>query len=158
MSVLAGPDGQFSAGSFDSLSAVELSTGIATALNLQLPSTLVFDYPSISALAANLHSLLAPPAEAAAVIVAPTHVTAASLAAITQAPHTRQLLAQVLIAFNLFLYMLGFVVSRCAWEAAAQGARTLGSWQLSPRLGYVVAGDHGQPAAQRLPAPVRGTQ
>ena len=96
MSVVTGTDGQFSAGSFDSLSAVELSTGIAAALNLQLPSTLVFDYPSVSALAAHLHSLLAP-AAAAAVSVAPTHVTASSLATIAQAPHIHQLPAQVLI-------------------------------------------------------------
>ena len=85
----AGTDGQFVAGSFDSLSAVELSNGIATALGLQLPGTLVFDYPSVRAMAAHVQGLMAP----ASAIVA-THVTAASLIASPTDAHASELLAK----------------------------------------------------------------
>ena len=57
----AGQEGRFSPGAFDSLSAVELSNAVGAALDLQLPSTLAFDYPSLHALAAHVHSLLVPP-------------------------------------------------------------------------------------------------
>ena len=53
-------EGFFVAGSFDSLSAVELSNAISGAVNVKLPGTLVFDYPSVKALAAYVHSLLLP--------------------------------------------------------------------------------------------------
>ena len=46
-----GSNNQFSAGSFDSLSAVEFSTRLAEIFDLQLPGTLVFDYPSVEAIA-----------------------------------------------------------------------------------------------------------
>lgn len=48
------------AGGLDSLSAVELSSSLSTALGLQLPSTLAFDYPSVAAMAQHIHSLMAP--------------------------------------------------------------------------------------------------
>jgi hypothetical protein len=87
--VHAGPEGQFGAGSFDSLSAVELSNGIAAALNLQLPGTLVFDYPSVKAIAAHVHGLMAP----AASLATTGDVTAASLVnAMPDAPRARSLI------------------------------------------------------------------
>ena len=54
----AGDDGHFAAGSFASLSAVEVSNAVAGATNIRLPGTLVFDYPSVRALATHVHSLL----------------------------------------------------------------------------------------------------
>ena len=51
----------FPAGGFDSLSAVELSSTVGTSLGISLPATLVYDYPSVSAMASHIHSLLAPP-------------------------------------------------------------------------------------------------
>ena len=56
----AGDDGAFAAGAFDSLSAVELSSTLGGQLGLQLPGTLAFDYPSVTAVAAHVHSLLTP--------------------------------------------------------------------------------------------------
>lgn len=53
-----GPAEIFSAGAFDSLSAVELSNSLVAILGLKLPATLVFDYPSVTAIAEYLHVLL----------------------------------------------------------------------------------------------------
>lgn len=50
--------GSFPAGSFDSLSAVELSSSLSDTLGVQLPGTLVFDYPSVHAMAKFIHNLL----------------------------------------------------------------------------------------------------
>ncbi len=69
---------------------MELSNGVATALNLQLPGTLVFDYPSVSAMAAHVHSLMAP-----AGALVPAHVTASSLVTSPLDAHPSQLLAKV---------------------------------------------------------------
>ena len=55
----AGDDGHFATGSFDSLSAVELANAVSEAVNMRLPGTLVFDYPSVKALAAHVQELLA---------------------------------------------------------------------------------------------------
>lgn len=51
---------EFPAGGFDSLSAVELSSSVGTSLNIQLPGTLVYDYPSVSSMAAHVLTLVAP--------------------------------------------------------------------------------------------------
>lgn len=93
----AGADGQFVAGSFDSLSAVELSNGIATALGLQLPGTLVFDYPSVSAMAAHVQGLMAP-----AGALVPAHVTAASLISSPADAHASELLAKASLYLHLY--------------------------------------------------------
>ena len=55
----AGPEGSFVSGSLDSLSAVELANALAVELALALPGTLVFDYPSVRAMAGFLHAQLA---------------------------------------------------------------------------------------------------
>ena len=55
-----GEDGTFAAGAFDSLSAVELSSTLGGQLGLRLPGTLAFDYPSVTAMATHVHTLLAP--------------------------------------------------------------------------------------------------
>jgi len=53
-------DGAFEAGAFDSLSAVELANAVSVAVGRDLPGTLVFDYPSVAAIAAHVATLLAP--------------------------------------------------------------------------------------------------
>ena len=50
----------FAASGLDSLSAVELASSLGRSLGLELPGTLVFDYPSVSAMAQHIHGLLAP--------------------------------------------------------------------------------------------------
>lgn len=53
-------DGQFPPGSFDSLGAVEMANSLSSILGLKLPQTLVFDYPSVKAMADHIHGLLTP--------------------------------------------------------------------------------------------------
>lgn len=55
---LAGVD-LLPAGSFDSLMAVDMSSSLSNALDVQLPNTLVFDYPSVSSMAQHVFTLLA---------------------------------------------------------------------------------------------------
>ena len=50
----------FPSGGFDSLSAVELSSTVGTELGIQLPGTLVYDFPSVRSMAAHVLSLLSP--------------------------------------------------------------------------------------------------
>lgn len=57
MIALAGT-GNFPAGGFDSLSAVELSSTLSSTLGVQLPGTLVFDYPSVQAMASFIHGIM----------------------------------------------------------------------------------------------------
>lgn len=52
-------DGDF-VSSFDSLSAVEFATRLSSEFSIHLPSTLIFDYPSVGSLARHIHSQLAP--------------------------------------------------------------------------------------------------
>ena len=52
-------DGRFASSHFDSLAAVELSNSIGKAVGLELPGTLVFDYPSVAEVAKHLGSRLA---------------------------------------------------------------------------------------------------
>ena len=75
----AGEEGRFAPGSFDSLSAVELSSTLSAALGLELPGTLVFDFPSVASLATHLHAMLAPAGTVAAGPVAQPYVASSHL-------------------------------------------------------------------------------
>ena len=52
-------DGRFASSHIDSLAAVELSNSIGKAVGLDLPGTLVFDYPSVAEVAKHLSARLA---------------------------------------------------------------------------------------------------
>ena len=54
-----GTGDQSLAGEFDSFSAVEMSSRLSQSLNISLPSTLVYNYPSIRSMACHVHDLLA---------------------------------------------------------------------------------------------------
>lgn len=58
--LLPADEDSLTAGGFDSLAAVELSSSLSTALSVQLPGTLVFDYPSVTSMARYIMSLLHP--------------------------------------------------------------------------------------------------
>lgn len=87
-------DGQFPAGSFDSLGAVEMANSLSTALSLKLPQTLVFDYPSVRAMSDHIHSLTAPAASSEVAITRQPVITRAPRAdnAIQVEPLPRMLL------------------------------------------------------------------
>ena len=58
------PQEPLMAAGLDSLSSVEFRNSLEAKLGLQLPGTLVFDYPSVSAIAQHVSTLLAPAAAA----------------------------------------------------------------------------------------------
>ena len=77
------PDAPLMAAGLDSLGAVELRSSLESRLSVQLPSTLVFDYPTVAALTQFLASRLGGAATAAiATLDAPSATSAALL------PHT----------------------------------------------------------------------
>lgn len=53
-----GPDDPLMSAGLDSLGSVELANVLARRFSLQLPSTLIFDYPTVKAIAAYLHGRL----------------------------------------------------------------------------------------------------
>nr|WP_269810038.1 phosphopantetheine-binding protein [Kineosporia rhizophila] len=57
------PGSQFTDLGLDSLGSVELRNGLGTRTGLTLPSSLIFDYPTVSALAAYLLEQLVPAAD-----------------------------------------------------------------------------------------------
>lgn len=67
MSHTPGPHCDFADGAdlasegFDSLSAVELASSISKAVGVQLPSTIFYDYPSLSSMSQFIHAQLVPP-------------------------------------------------------------------------------------------------
>ncbi len=63
--------GDFPTGGFDSLLAVEMSSSLSSSLGVKLPGTLVFDYPSVDAMAAYIHAQLAPARATAALVTNP---------------------------------------------------------------------------------------
>lgn len=69
------------AGGFDSLAAVELTHKLGQALGLDLPGTLVFDYPSVKAMAAHLLGRIPPNQRAAEQPTALAHAAPPALAA-----------------------------------------------------------------------------
>ena len=57
------PDEPFMEAGLDSLGAVELRNSLATRYSLDLPASLVFDYPSIAALSSHLAAAVQPQAQ-----------------------------------------------------------------------------------------------
>lgn len=75
-----GPHQPLMAAGLDSLGAVELTSSLEARLGLQLPRTLVFDYPTLSTLTAHLTQLLAARAgSGSGVAAAPAEAAAAGL-------------------------------------------------------------------------------
>ena len=75
--VRVGADAPLMAAGIDSLGAVELRDALQEALGVQLPGALLFDYPTISTMAAHLASLIPSAAEPATLVAGPTLRTSA---------------------------------------------------------------------------------
>ncbi len=91
-------DGQFPAGGFDSLSAVELSNMLSQSLAIDLPGTLVFDYPSVNAIAGLVVSKMAPPPRSPGTVNA---VSISSLPPAYQMPGNGQVSMQLSVVARL---------------------------------------------------------
>ena len=82
------PDDPLMSAGLDSLGSVELANVLTRRFSLQLPGTLIFDYPTVNAIAAYLHSrlkALAPAAASATASVAVAHPNAAVARPVQQA-------------------------------------------------------------------------
>ena len=75
-----GPEQPLMAAGLDSLGSVELGTSLGATLGLQLPSTLVFDHPTVSALVSHLTTALAAQQAAVGPTVAPGRAVGAAAA------------------------------------------------------------------------------
>lgn len=85
-----GDEVAFSPGSFDSLSAVEFASSIGKQLDLDLPNTLLFDYPSIRSMAQHIHSQLASKYSEDVSYMPPSADTMVPGAVAVQCPHEKQ--------------------------------------------------------------------
>lgn len=65
--------GEIRPGTFDSLSAVELSSRLMNDLNTKLPSTLLFDYPSIDSISSLIFGKMNNPKEASPLMISKKH-------------------------------------------------------------------------------------
>lgn len=78
-----------------------MANGVSSALGLKLPQTLVFDYPSVMAMAAYVHSLMAPAAATARAAIGPSVLDSRSMEKIIQVSTHRKLHFQVFCLDNI---------------------------------------------------------
>eukprot|EP00887_Chlorella_sp_A99_P003341 scaffold26.g3341.t1 len=125
---LEGGDGGFPAGGFDSLMAVELSSKLGARLDLALPATLVFDYPSVLALAQHIHSLLACTSQET------QHAAASPSAALATMPATAAALSSYISSPSIGMTMAARVFPAID-DSTADGINLLGKPQPRVRFG-----------------------
>lgn len=128
---------------------MELSSSLSTALGLQLPSTLAFDYPSVAAMAQHIHSLMAPTQQSGGLDGAEAGFGTAALvpAAVPLGAETQpagRLLVSLRLTARLPAGNLGSgdaigLVPYSRWDLEALRVSTAGSRQGS-RLGDGLAG------------------